>query len=104
MGEQFISESIEPVAATFDTAGMSRGEPGLPTRFRWRGEAYEIDQVLETWKDSGPCRNGSNERYLRKHWYRIKETGGQIMTIYFDRQPRSKSQVKQRWWLYTIGE
>ena len=103
MTQQFVSEPIEPVAGTFDTAAMAGGAPGLPGQFIWRDAQYHVDEVLEVWKDSGPCRNGSAERYLRKHWYRIRANDGQIMTIYFDRQARSKRQAKARWWLYTIG-
>ncbi len=43
------------------------------------------------------------EKYLRKHWFRIKIEAGLEMTIYFERQARSKHQNKVRWWLYTIN-
>ena len=36
--EEFVSEAIQPVVGTTDTAGMARGGPGLPRRFVWRGE------------------------------------------------------------------
>lgn len=103
MAEDFVSEAIEPVAGSFDTAGMSRAEPGLPSRFVWRGRAYEVADVLEVWKESGPERGGGPERYLRKHWWKIRTTDGLEMTIYFERQARSKQQNKTRWWLFTIA-
>jgi hypothetical protein len=103
MSEEFISEPIEPVAGTFDTAAMTRGEPGLPKRFKWRDEEYVVAGVLETWKEVGPCRSGSPEQYLRKHWYKIRVERGLEMTVYFERQARSKRQSKIRWWLYTIN-
>jgi phosphoribosylglycinamide formyltransferase-1 len=102
MNEEFISEPIKPVAGTFDTTAMTRGEPGLPGRFIWRDKEYEIADVLEVWKELGPCKSGGPEKYLRKHWFRIRTGNGMIMTIYFERQPRAKSQNKIRWWLYTI--
>lgn len=102
MSEEFVSEPIEPVAGTFDSAGMARGEPGLPERFVWRGTEYEVADILEVWKESGPCKTGSPERYLRKHWYKIRTRDGLEMTLYFERQARSKMQRKTRWWLYTI--
>ena len=40
--------------------------------------------------------------YLRKHWFRIQTEQGPRMTIYFERQARSKQKDKARWWLYTI--
>ena len=103
MSEEFISEPIKPVAGTFDTAGMTRAEPGLPGRFVWRGKEYAVVDVIEVWKESGPCKSGGREQYLRKHWYKIRTEGGPEMTLYFERQARSKSQSKARWWLYTIN-
>ncbi len=102
MAENFISEIIKPVEGTFDTASMTRGEPGLPKKFTWREKEYEVSEVLEVWKETGPCKSGSDEPYLRKHWYKIRTTTGEIMTLYFERQARSKGQSKARWWLYTI--
>ena len=55
--------------------------------------------VLEEWKETGACHHGSGERYVRKHWYRVKMTTGEEMKIYFERQARSK----RRWWLYTVA-
>ena len=103
MSEEFISEPIEPVAGTFDTAAMTRGEPGLPGRFKWRDREYTVADVLEAWKETGPCRSGGPEMYLRKHWYKIMTEDGSEMTVYFERQPRSKRRNKVRWWLYTVS-
>jgi hypothetical protein len=102
MDEEFISEPIKPVADTFETAAMTRGEPGLPGRFVWRDTEYAVAEVLQTWKETGPCKSGSPEMYLRKHWYKIKTTNNLILQLYFERQPRSKGRGKKRWWLYTI--
>jgi hypothetical protein len=102
MDEEFISEPIKPVASTFNSAAMARGEPGLPGRFLWRRKEYAVADVLEVWKEDGPCKSGSPEMYLRKHWYKIRTADGLIMTLYFERQARSKGQQKIRWWLYTI--
>jgi len=100
--EQFVSEPITPVQGTFDATGMTRGEPGLPQRFRWRDKEYAIAEVRQAWKEDGPCRSGATEMYLRKHWFRVAAEEGAEMTIYFQRQPRSRSQNKARWWLYTV--
>jgi len=81
---------------------MARGEPGLPGRFAWRGEEYVVAEVLAKWKESGRCKSGSTEMYLRKHWFRIKTQDALEMTIYFERQPKSKAQNKTRWWLYKV--
>ena len=102
MDEKFISEPIKPLAETFRTAAMTKGEPGLPEKFVWRNTEYAVAEVFEAWKETGPCRNGSDEKYLRKHWYKIRTSDDLIMTLYFERQARSKGQNKTRWWLYTI--
>ena len=102
MAEEFVGEPIRPVGGTFDPIGMTRREPGLPQRFVWRDTEYTLATVLETWKEDGACRYGSGEMYLRKHWFKILTEQGPQMTIYFERQARSKRQSKARWWLYTI--
>jgi hypothetical protein len=98
-GEQFVSEAVEPVAGTFDPAAMSRGEPGLPQRFTWRGEEYRVAHVEQTWKTSTPDRG---EMYLRRHWFRVHCESGHRMTLYCERQTRSRRQPKARWWLYSF--
>ncbi len=103
MPDQFIDEPISPVPGTFDVRGMSRGAPGLPQRFRWRGAEYAVAAVLETWKTTGPCDSGSDEQYVRKHWFRIRTTDGAEMRLYFEHHARSARQAHVRWWLYTVS-
>ncbi len=100
--ERFVSEPVQPTEGTFDPTAMTRGEPGLPRQFTWRDEEYTVADVLEAWKEDGPCKSGSSEMYLRKHWFRVATEQGVEMTLYFQRQPRSKRQGKTRWWLYTV--
>lgn len=121
--EEFVCEEIEPVAGTGDASAMARGEPGLPARFVWRGEEYRLVGVIRQWKTSGPCRNGSEEMYLRRHWYQVSAAcppsakpagavGGEadsshrphvVMTIYCDRQAKDRRRPKRRWWLYSMS-
>lgn len=102
MTQEFIGENITPLPGAFDTAAMATGAPGLPSQFTWRQKTYTITKVLKAWKESSPCRHGSSEMYLRKHWYNVQTDQKCSMTIYFTRQSRSSSQAKKRWWLYTI--
>lgn len=97
--ERFVSEPITPVAGTFDPRSIAQGEPGLPTKFVWRGEAYRVDEVLTVWKTSGP--SGCGEVYLRRHWWELRTTTGLIMKVYFERQKNRKS-AKDRWFVYTV--
>ena len=100
-GEQFVGEAVIPARASGEAPAMARGEPGLPRRFTWRGQEYVVGEVLRRWKESSPCRNGGDERYLRKHWFAIRTTDGRHMTLYFERQARRGSKPTARWWLYT---
>ena len=102
MSDSFISEPIQPVKGTFDSAGMSRGEPGVPLEFRWRKRLYAVSDVLDGWKDHGDCRNGSGERYVRKHGFRIRTTAGDIFRIYFQRTVGRGKMPKQRWFIHSV--
>lgn len=103
MRERFVDEAITPVAATFDTSHMALGEPGLPREFLWRGRIIEVAAVLRTWRETGKCRHGSAELYVRKHWFEVATAAGGTMKIYFERQPR-RGQKAARWWLFSLRE
>ena len=101
--ESFIGQDITPKTGTFDLSAMASGEPGLPTHFVWRKREYEIDAVLEKWKTTSPCTSGADEQYVRKHFYRIRTTTGEVMTLYCSRQPsRGRDKTKGRWVLYSM--
>ena len=100
MTETFIGESIIPEDTSFSVSPMAMGKPGLPRRFSWRGAGFSVLEVLEEWKESGNCRYGSGEHYLRKHWFRVRTTENHEMRIYFERQGRSSG--GSRWRLYSI--
>ena len=97
---ELVSEPILPKAGSFDTAGMGRGEAGLPHVFTWRDVEYTVDKLITTWKSSGP--SGCGETYLRRHWFEVVTTTGERMTLYCERQARHAGKPKSRWWLYTI--
>ena len=101
-GERFISEAIVPVVATSDTSLMAQGGPGLPREFLWRGQPLAVKSIVRSWSDTGPCRNGSAEQYVRKHWFEVVTQNGETMKIYFDRQPRGGAKAP-RWWLFSLG-
>jgi hypothetical protein len=100
VAEEFVGETIQPVAETIDTRRMAAGGPGLPRQFRWRNEIVTVLQVLKTWKETGTCHHGSGEQYVRKHWFEVATDSGVTMRIYFERQARSAG--KRRWWLFSI--
>jgi phosphoribosylglycinamide formyltransferase-1 len=98
--EQFVGEGIIPEDASFSTSAMAMGQPGLPQKFTWKGKSFVILGVLEEWKEAGNCRHGSGERYVRKHWFRVRTTDELEMKIYFERQGRSSG--GSRWRLYSL--
>ncbi len=103
MPASFISEPIAPLGGSFDPAGMARGEPGLPHKFRWRKREFTVGRVLEQWKEHGDCKHGSGERYVRRHSYRVETTDGTIMCLYFLRSMgRGKWTKPTRWRIQSI--
>ena len=101
-GAVFISENIRPCGTEFALQRMQAGEPGLPRAFTWRDRTIEVAELLERWKSTSPCKHGSTEQYVRRHWYRIRDPQGTCYTLYFDRA--LPKQRRDRWWLYEIVE
>ena len=99
MKETFVGEAITPEDQSFSLTSMATGSPGLPRVFSWRGHRYSVLELLEEWKEAGDCRHGSGERYVRKHWYRVKTSGDLEMRLYFERQGRFGR--GSRWRLYS---
>jgi hypothetical protein len=101
--EEFVSEQIDPRPAAFDTAPMGRGEPGLPTGFRWRDRWYAVVERLRSWKQSA-AEGGrpGGEVYLRRHCHRLRMSDGGVWTVYFVRQTPKSGSPKQRWFLLSI--
>jgi phosphoribosylglycinamide formyltransferase-1 len=103
MSERFISEAITPLSRSADTQRMATGEPGLPREFVWRGKRVAVTAVLRSWRETGKCRHGSPERYVRRHWYEVATASEGTMKIYFERQPR-RGGAGARWWVYSVRE
>ncbi len=82
--DEFIGETIE-------VEQSAKGPE--PVRFRWRGEEYEVAEVLSVWVDIGhgllPPR--SRKWYTRRHrrYYVVKDTEGRIFEMYLDYSNRS---------------
>lgn len=104
MEDLTTDEPIEPVKGSFDPRRMSAGEPALPRRFAWRGEEHLVGRVLRSWKETGQCRTGADEQYVRRHCYTVRTTRGKEMDIYFVRQPSSPRSKSERWWVRVARE
>lgn len=103
---RLISEALTPLAGGFDTAAMAQGEPGLPAGFHWRDAELLVQDVLQSWKETGDCSHGSKEQYVRRHYWKLRLEDGRICTVYFERQPRKTGTAAKspRWFLYTMEE
>jgi putative hydrolase of the HAD superfamily len=97
---ELISEAITPATGTADASAMSRGEPGLPAAFFWRGRTVRVAACLRGWKKHGR-ESGSDEIYLRRHYYELQMQDGSRWTVYCLRQPAGSS-IRKRWFLYTV--
>ncbi len=108
MTTRFVAQPIRPALTSVDTAALARGEPGLPRVFHWNGQDHHITEVLATWKDTGPCHSGSDERYVRRHWYQVRTEEGLEMRLYCLRHSaarkgaRGRAPARPRWWLYSL--
>ena len=100
---QFVSEQLIPVVSTIDARAMAPGAPGLPREFLWRGKKLGVAGVVRIWHETGPCKHGSAEAYVRKQWFEVETTTGQRASLYFERQPRGRNRTR-RWWLFSIEE
>ena len=101
--EEFVSEPIVPRAGTFDAVAMASGVPGLPSGFDWRGESFRIVDRLETWKQSGSeIGRADGERYLRRHYFRLRMSDDSVWTVYLIRQTPKSGSPKKRWFLLSV--
>ncbi len=98
---RFISEPIEPLLGSFDTAAMSRGEPGLPAGFVWRGRTVRIVGCERRWAELRPEATGG-ELYLRRHYWTLDMDDGTTWTVYCLRRPPRPRRLTALWYLYTI--
>jgi phosphoribosylglycinamide formyltransferase-1 len=60
---------------------MARGEPGVPRRFTWREQAYEIAEVERSWKELSAASSGDRDRYVRRHVFQVVTTDGTRMRL-----------------------
>lgn len=82
---------------------MAAGLPGLPAAFVWRQATWAVVERLEAWKQSAPeGGRADGERYLRRHYFRLRVSDGSVWTVYFVRQAPKSVSPKRRWFLYAI--
>ena len=73
----FVGERISPQSGSADIAAMSRGEPGLPGAFHWRGQRFEVARRLSSRRDMGQDRG---DTYIRRHVHEFETADGLRMS------------------------
>lgn len=107
---RFICEAIE---VHFASAPLLEKKPGPPDRFIWRGEEFEIIEILSEWHDYR--RRGRMSRNMRsthaavaegrgswgvgQDYYRVRTANGRIFDLYYDRAPKDVDRRKGAWFL-----
>lgn len=92
----FVSEPISPLDAAFDPAIIARGEPTLPTGFKWRDRELIVATLRRTWRGTKVDRG---ETYVKRHYWEFLTPQAERIVVYFERQAL---RAAPRWWLYTI--
>lgn len=104
----FIGESIEVI---YNVPIPTRKTPSCPDAFLWKGVQYNIESVLEEWRDF--TRKGKMSHNMApghasraslqgswgvgKFYFRVKVDTGQIFEIYYDRAPRDADDRMGGW-------
>jgi hypothetical protein len=108
---RFIGEAIE---AHFDRPPALEKKPGCPQALTWRGERYQIVEMLSEWRDyrrrghmainmrpehiATATRRGSWG--VGRHYFRVRVENGRIFDLYYDRAPKDVDRRKGEWFLF----
>ena len=83
--DTFIGETIEVEQAA---------RSPQPVRFRWRGTARQVAEVLKVWVDTGYGEHPPRSRkwYTRRHrrYYVVRDAEGQVFEMYLDYSDKRK--------------
>jgi len=106
----FIGESI---TAHFLQAPVFEKIPGPPNAFSWRGQRYEVKEVLSEWHDyrrrgkmAANMRPEHAETAARRgswgvgqDYFRVQTSEGRVFDLYYDRAPQDVDRRKGGWFL-----
>jgi hypothetical protein len=107
----------EPIEAEFSGQPLLLKKTGCPAAFRWRGERFEVTDVLREWHAYGrrgrmadnmspahaaaAMRRGSYG--VGRDYYTVRTAGGRVFTIYYDRAVKDASNALGEWILLEEG-
>ena len=107
---RFIGESI---SVSFHHPPLLEKKPDCPDGFLWRGEEFQVDEVLEAWVDFN--RRGRMARNMQpqhaavasrrgswgvgRYFFRVRLHTGQVFELYYNRAPKDVDNRKGIWML-----
>jgi hypothetical protein len=106
----FIGEAIE---VQFNKPPTLEKKPSCPDRFVWRGQVYQVTELLSEWHDyrrrGRMARNmqpthsqvaaGRGSWGVGQDYYRIRTADGRFFDLYYDRAPQDADRGKGNWFL-----
>lgn len=111
MSTKPVSFIVEWIEAIYVQPDAYEKTPSCPDAFIWRGQRYEITELLEEWRDFS--RKGKMARNMTpghtthaaihgswgvgKFNFRVRVHTGQIFEIYYDRAPGDAEHRKGGW-------
>jgi hypothetical protein len=104
----------EPISVEWDRPPDRLKDPPAPDRFTWRGETFDVVEILSEWRDYS--RRGRMGRNMRpEHLERAAQRGswgvgqttwhlrvaqeGRAFELYYDRQPKGQQFRTGQWFL-----
>jgi hypothetical protein len=108
---RFITEAV---TVHFDQPPLLEKKPGAPDAFIWRGENFQVAEVLSEWVDN--TRRGRMARNMQPqhasvasrrgswgvglYYFRVRTTNERFFDLYYDRAPKDADRRKGEWYLY----
>ena len=92
---EFVSEPIIIESGSVSPVDLSRGAPGCPSCFSWRGEIHNVIALLEEGKQLRAY--DSSEKYVKSHSFRVHTDTNWEMVLRCDRQVRGNP-----WRVFTV--
>ncbi len=103
----------EPIEAIFDRPPAFTKKPDCPNGFRWQGQTFRVEAVLQQWIDY--ARKGRMARNMRperaavaarrgswgvgRFYFRVRAEGGRCFELYYDRSPKDAGHRQGEWFL-----
>jgi hypothetical protein len=104
----------EPIDVRFATPPPLSRKPDAPQAFIWRGETFDVAELLAQWTDyrrRGRYENNMQPAHAqvavrRGSWgvgrfcFRLRVRGGRVFDIYYDRAPEDAGDRAGHWFVY----